>query len=324
MTKQKRFLGLLMSILLILSSVSVVAFAYEKNENFDISDYTWDDIMSMSSAEYLQLLHEFEKKYDPFDTYEKDPLITSETLNGTSGGTISPLWTSGDYDSDNPEEGSHELITARACGILLSDKGFWGGNHNGSILIALSLSLASILPDRDQNFNDFLFAGHFYNPYTQGNYLGITSNTAKTNTIDYYNMAKKEYETNGASTLFIEYVGRMIHYLQDANEPHHAANITGLNPAHSAFEKFAYQNFDTYAANISSVSASEYQNALSKSADGIVHQYALIAYDYRWLVLNYLDQSEWGTVANVCTQNAIQSTALLLYKLSIDASIPLQ
>ena len=322
MTKKMKFLSSFVSVLLILSSVSVVAYAYKENEKFDVSDYTLDDIMSMSSAEYLELLHEFEKTYDPFDTYATEPLITSEFFDEMRGGSISPLWTSGDdYDGDNPEEGSHELITARACGILLSDRGFWGQNQSGSILIALSLSLASILPDREQNENDYLFAGHFYNPQTNANYLGITSNTAKTNTSNYYNKAKNEYLKNGATTLFIEYVGRMIHYLQDANEPHHAANITGLNIAHGAFENFAYQNFDTYAKKISSA---DYQSALSNSSDKIVHQYAIIAYHYKDAVSNYFDQSAWGGVADICTRNAIKSTAELLYKLSVDASIPLQ
>lgn len=130
----------LMASILLLSFFSVPAFAYESEDDFDISDYTWEDIMTMSNEEFHELLSNFERVYDPFGTYETNPL----TVDNKS---VQPYWTSGTEDMS--EQGSHELITARACGLVLADKGFWGTTHNGSIVVALSISLASIIPDKN-------------------------------------------------------------------------------------------------------------------------------------------------------------------------------
>lgn len=100
--------------------------------------------MTMSNSDFRKLLSDFERVYDPFGTYETNPITQNES--GWYDWSVQPYWTSGQEDMS--ETGSHELITARACGILLDDKGFWGDNRNGSILVALTLSLASIIPDR--------------------------------------------------------------------------------------------------------------------------------------------------------------------------------
>ena len=64
----------LMASILLLSFFSVPAFAYESEDDFDISDYTWEDIMTMSNEEFHELLSNFERVYDPFGTYETNPL----------------------------------------------------------------------------------------------------------------------------------------------------------------------------------------------------------------------------------------------------------
>jgi phospholipase C len=296
-------------------------------EEFNINDYTWEDIMTMSNSEFRTLLTNFERVYDPFGTYETEQLtaIYSETTNG---GGVQPRWTSGDTDilGNVKETGSHELITARACGILLDDKGFWGTDESGSILIALTLSLASIIPDRNLVLGALdLFKGHFYDPDTGENWAGGSSNTAKTNAEKFYNKAIEEYEENGNTELFIENVGKLLHYVQDACEPHHAANITALENGgvHTEFEEFADANLDSYIDQLTTVSNYSYQQSLSNSIGIIVHNAAVTAKGFSGYVDDINDQSRWGSVAGSTTRNAVRETAIVLYKLSIELSIPL-
>ena len=95
-----------------------------ENTEFDINDYTLSDILLMDSEEFSYLLNNFERIYDPFNTYGTEYQAT----NIINGETAELQWTSG--NADHSEEGTHELITAKACGYLLSEKGFWSSNHN--------------------------------------------------------------------------------------------------------------------------------------------------------------------------------------------------
>ncbi len=313
-----KFVSIITIVLLMISNLSMLSMAISiENTEFDINDYTLSDILLMDSEEFSYLLNNFERIYDPFNTYGTEYQAT----NIINGETAELQWTSG--NADHSEEGTHELITAKACGYLLSEKGFWSSNHNAALLLALTISLASILPDVDQLQNDILFIGHFYDPDTETSYLGSTTNTAKTNTVSFYNDAKSEYIQNGISSDFCEYVGRMLHYLQDANEPHHASNITGANLSHPAFESFTYNNIDNCFNTIYSIPQSSYTFATSNSVGNIVKYYATLAKQHKSSVNNILNQSNWGNVANICVRNAVISTATLLYKLSIDAGIPL-
>ena len=314
----KKIISALLSIILIMAIIPFNTFA---TDDFDISDYTWEDIMSMSNSEYRELLTNFERIYDPFNTYQTDPLMGTQELPATpSIGGIQPYWTSG--ETDMSETGSHELITARACGVLLTDKGFWGENHNSSILIALTISLASILPDK----YTIDFSGHFYDPDTGRNFVGSSLNTAYTNAIYYYNKAKNAYSPDEITDNFIEYVGRMLHYVQDASEPHHAANVTAgiINNSHGQFENFADTNLNSYIDGFTTIYSNYYSNALTYPDVGtIVYSTAKKAKDYITSVDNVNNKSQWSYVANITTRNAVESSALALYKLSHDADISL-
>lgn len=321
-----KFLSVLITMTIIFLSISLMSFALEPEETFDINDVTWDDIMTMSNSEFRKLLSDFERVYDPFGTYE------NESITGTYGynmntETVQPLWTSGNTDiSGNIKEtGSHELITARACGILLDNKGFWGSNRNASIVIALTISLASILPDRESSTGvSTLFAGHFYDPDTGKNWAKDATDTARTNAVKNYTEARNEYNKNGTSDEFIKYVGRMLHYVQDACEPHHAANIVSLGPlsAHSKFEDFADEHLNSYI-DAYTIPSNNYSNALNKSISNIVHEAAVTAKSYSDLVKSASNQTHWNMVAQRTTRNAVLNTALVLYNLSIKTGIPL-
>lgn len=321
----KRGLSVLLSAVLLMMCFFCVPVCAAESE-FDISEYTWEDIMTMSNEDFRVLLANFERVYDPLGTYEENPLAQDLVEQNNFG--IQPFWTSGktNIKGEITSTGSHELITARACGVLLADKGFWGKNHNESLVISLTISLASIAPDKEflLGLGD-AFKGHFYDPDTEENWARGTSNTAKTNTEKFYAKAKAEYAANGSSSNYLEYVGKMLHYVQDASEPHHAANITGgiKGNVHGKFEDYADQHLNSYIDNLTSLGNTSYANALNLSVGGIVKETAKIAKGYAPSVSDVNNQSQWDSVAGATTRNAVRYSAMLIYKLSVEANIPL-
>lgn len=316
----KRTISVLLCAVLVMVSLSVGAFAYQAEnmqETLDLSAYSWDDIMTMSNTEYRELLAKFERVYDPFGTY-----AANQPLMELNENQISPQWTSG----NEKDSGSHELITARACGMLLDDMGFWGNNRNASLVAALMISLASVLPDKDWGEGPLSgFEGHFYDPDTNTSYTGVSINTAKTNMVKYYNAAKTDYQSGGVSEDFAKTVGKMLHYIQDACEPHHAANVTGAVfwKGHSSFESYADQNLNKYIDSYTTLSKYEYTRVLSQSKENVIYSAARDAKRHISMVDNIADKSKWDAAANATTRNAVRYSALLLYKLSVEAGIPL-
>lgn len=321
MKKINKIIAVLMCMFILFSMCSLMGYAFEDEEEFNIEDYTWDDIMTMSNSDFRELLTNFERVYDPFGTYETDP-ITAIYDESNNSSTVQPRWTSG--NSQHTDTGSHELITARACGVLLDDKGFWGGDRNGSIIIALMISLASIIPDTDSDLGlGQLFEGHFYDPDDGDSWTGSTTNTAKTNAKKNYLDALGEYAEYGISETFVEYVGKMLHYAQDVCVPHHAANVTFLNPAHSGFESYADDNLNSYIDSLNSLNSSVYSSNVDKDMDNIIHDAAVNAKKDISLVNNYFNQNRWAEVANRTTREAVTISAIILYKLSVKGNIPL-
>ena len=207
----------------------------------------------MSADEYMSLVKEFEKTYDPFNSYDS----TEETQENKSDDMVSPLWTSGKIEDDKwIEEGCHEYITSVACVILANDKGFFSNNDWDRLYIVLSISVASLLPDRDE-VGTPLFEGHFYDPDTGKSYSNSISNTAKVNATAQYNMAVAAANRGDMDAAY-EHIGRCLHYVQDVNVPHHSANITALNPAHRSFQQFAFNNQESYLSEYESISSGNY------------------------------------------------------------------
>ena len=63
----------------------------------------------MSADEYMSLVKEFEKTYDPFNSYDS----IEEAQENKSDNMVSPLWTSGKVKDDEwIEEGCHEYIAS--------------------------------------------------------------------------------------------------------------------------------------------------------------------------------------------------------------------
>lgn len=321
---KKRLISIIIICAFMLSLFPVSAFAtdvgdfdlsrFTKSE-LDLSEYTLDDLMNMSNEEYCELVRDFERVYDPFDSYEESLSLSEASQVNVGSEEISPQWTSGKIkDGEYTEGGCHEYITAVACGVLSNDKAFFADTVVSVIAIALAISLASLLPDRDE-VGILIYSGHFYNPMTKQNYASSTTNTAKTNATERYETATA-YMRSGKESEAYEYLGRCLHYVQDACEPHHAANIVSygkLSP-HKQFEDYAFNNSKDYLENYTSIPATKYYVALNWDISTITHNGALVAYEMKDLVNNTSDKSEWGKCAKKGLECATECSAMVLYK----------
>lgn len=322
---KKRLISVIIICAFMLSLFPVSAFAtdvgdfdpsrFTKSE-LDLSQYTLDDLMNMSNEEYSALVREFERVYDPFDSYEES-LVLEEVSQVEIGeeGTVSPQWTSGTIeDGEYTEGGCHEYITSVACSILNNDKAFFADNAISAVAIALTISIASLLPDKDER-GAIIFSGHFYNPMTNKNYVSSTTNTAKTNAAERYENAI-DCMLIGEQAEAFEYLGRCLHYVQDACEPHHAANILSygsLSP-HAKFEKFAFEHSEEYLADYISIPSERYSTALNWDVSQITHAGALVAYTMKDQVDSNSDTSEWAYCAEKSLKCASECSAMVLYK----------
>lgn len=315
----KKTISLLLIAVLLLCSFSFLMPAYATNlaqAQLDLSQYSMDDLMNMSAEEYRALLREFERVYDPFDTYETDPIMEEESSTEPE---IMPMWGSGNIKNDEyVKTGSHEMITAQALNVLANDKGIFSTDAVEVLVICLSISLASIKPDTDERGSlPFIFEGHFYHAYNGDSYTGSTTNTALTNCKKHFENAVFYKIIDNNEVAYME-LGMALHYVQDAGEPHHAANITALNAAHNSFETFVDNHIDDYINLISNSSKFPanytYASAHNNSIDYFIKGTSKIAYEYRNQVNNALNRSQWDAVARKTIPNSIAFSAILLYK----------
>lgn len=332
----KRLLSVFLALIFVFSIFSLQAQAVENNNSggFDYSVYTneeldlslisLEDISNMSKDEFLELLREFERVYDPFDTYSEQTIQAEELIVPVNGSSdISPQWTSGDINSlgEYTETGTHEIITAAACIILANDKGFYTEDPLERIETMLSISLASLLPDKDEK--DFLFAGHFYDPDTGENYLGSSTNTAKTNAESHYDAAVSA-ASKGKINEAYEYLGRCLHYIQDANVPHHAANKISYGPLspHSAFEKHAFNMVDEALSDFNTVSQEAYSLVTDATVSEFTHLSATVAKLKIDKVNSIFDKNAWDDTADSCLENAVEVSVMIMYKFAVESALP--
>ena len=330
----KKFLSLLLSCVLFFCSVITPLAATYINNSLDLSAYTLQDLKKMSRRDFIDLLKKFEQVYDPFDTYMSTPILETYPETQNVNNDISPLWSSGDLDSDGNyvEQGSHEYISAIACTVLENDIGFLGDNDTENVFIALAISLASLLPDRIYEEYQYAYEGHFYNPHTNKNYVGTTTNTAKTNYQRHYINAVTAIN-NGDETLAYKELGMALHYIQDACEPHHSSNnanvIHGLS--HSRFEKHVDENIESYLNGFTSILNYDFRtNELISYNNNKYHtpaynikQAALISYEYRVYVLDVSNQSLWDYAGKHMVMNAVGFSAITINCFAYSASLSL-
>ncbi len=332
----KKITALILILVFLILQINLIATAQE-NDPFDISNYdnpeldltnmTMDDLLALSSEGFAELVSEFERVYDPFDTYNVEMELSSiDSLSNDN--SVSPAWTSGDYNvttGEYLEEGTHEAITGAACAIMLNDRGFYSDKAGSIIVITMYIAIGSLLPDRELSEVGLpMFVGHFYNPTTGKNWLGGTENTARNNAQDRYNTAVA-YACAGNMEKAYEYLGRCLHYIQDLNVPHHSANVTTVNPGstHSAFEQYAENNFDACMEGYDSVGVNNYDYyPANYDVGGIAHLAAYYSYQRIGYVNDANDTSQWYNQARIGLRNAARYSVMVMYKFANEASVP--
>lgn len=169
---------------------SVPVFAAEPA--FDISDYTIEDLRTMTTAEKKKLMENFIETYNPYGI--KDLMEQESSVSGRFG--VQPLWKSdGDGSEIGQQMATHQLITLEALSVFISDCGFYEANGSTALVVALSLASASGLPDVLET-DALTFSGHFYDPDTGKNYLGQASPTAATKADTHYHIAYTHLKKN--------------------------------------------------------------------------------------------------------------------------------
>ena len=165
--------------------------------------------------------------------------------------SIQPLWQS-DYNGSSNDEQCHEGITSIAFILYVYVRGtLFNGGALGFTLSDLSiLSKEAGQPDSDPVSVLTGFAGHFYNPNTELNFLNDSGNTAKTNANSNYYSAIDEYK-KGNRTAAMTFLSHALHYVQDAGEPHHSSNLTALPLATSPESgRWNHAKFEARATDI--------------------------------------------------------------------------
>ena len=221
-----------------------------------------------------------------------------------------------EWGSNDGRTATHQYITACALGVFYEDMpnhvsfAFFNG-YEWEIIMS-----ASDLPDTDEN--DVFWKAHFYNPNTQKNYLGETSPTAKTKYVYWYNEAVENYPDN--YDYAFECLGRALHYMQDANEPHHSSNNTALNSNHSLFEAYVDENRASFGS-ITSVSNSTYSDNYHWTPATLLHRAALYSNAYADTVVSTNNTAVWDEVAEATVTKAIEYCACVIYSFAKDVGI---
>ncbi len=310
---------------LLLCVCSVPVFASEPE--FDINDYSIEDLDTMTTAEKKELIANFIETYNPYgmrDLLEQEAQAAAGAVSAEPG--IELQWKS---DSDLLEEGqqiaTHHLITLEAFVTYVDDYGFYN-NVNSTQMLALSLYLAAAsgLPDYDEN--DWGYAGHFFDPDTwQGLNLFYDSAVDSVNNHYYvaFNALRVNPYVNVNSQVFtdvLEELGRTLHYVQDVCEPHHASNLSVGVSLHNSFETFVNNRIDTLLPENPTISTTFYQEARSTSVADLTHDAAVDGKEQLSNVITY-NESRWLSTGEICIDNAVRHSARMIYKLFSDCHV---
>lgn len=274
---------------------------------FDINNYTIEDLQNMNLDERRDLLYKFINEYNPYGLKE---------LNSNYYNRAQPLWQSGAEDN----LATHELITMQALLCFINDYGFYNINGTEALAVTLTLAAASGLPDKDEIGNTF--AGHFYDPDTQKNWAGSKTNTAKTNAQSHYNNAYNKLKTNVNMSVnsaefayVLEELGRALHYIQDASQPHHANNKVAIITNHSDYEKYVDGKINSYIGNIESTPKYYYSDASRYTVANYTHNAAVVVKPFYDSIKHNNNKTYWDLLGTAATQSATYYSSGVIYKL---------
>ncbi len=283
----------------------------------------WQDGEMGTLDEYYAALG-FATTYEEYEAQLEEPPASEEP-------SIQPMWSS-DTDNDKEKGACHSLITQSGFLVYLAARNLTFGGASIGYTLADMQTLATQSEQPDKTDRNNIFAEHFYDPDTGMNFLpaGFFSlserqTTARTKAEDYYKKAKDGYNSNRAQAL--QDLAYCLHFVQDAGEPHHAANKTVLSIGyhHSGFEEEASawlydkvieydleENFD--------YDISTYNGFYSRSVGESVHELAVAAKG----TLDAAESTTEGTrklAAYFMLGNSMQYTAGILYKFAKDVGM---
>ncbi len=302
--------------ILLLCVCSVPVFASEPE--FDINDYSLEDLKTMTTAEKKELIANFIETYNPYglrDLLEQEAQATAGAVRVEPG--IELQWKSdSEFFDDGQQIATHQIITLEAFLKFVTDYGFYQIDGSGALAIALNLAAASALPDREEDDNH-LFYGHFYDPDTGTNYTGNTSPTAKTRIKLHYNHAVEALDNNSNEfegvAKSMEDLGKALHYIQDVCEPHHAANKTAANSSHIIFEAYVDSKVDLLMPIIPTLPNVDIYSAQTDDVEDLLHT-AAIRGKYFIDYTTILQRSNWDYAGTQTLYCAALSSMQLMYK----------
>ncbi|MGB8454676.1 MAG: zinc dependent phospholipase C family protein [Anaerocolumna sp.] len=249
------------------------------------------------------------------------PQKVQDIINGSKdiyGNGVPLQHGKGEYSTNFVSGGvnhTHQYIVANALAILSNDMGNSPLNSDYNAEVIMS---NTDWPDGFGNETDFgTFAGHFYDPDTNKNWLGQTSPTAKTRADSYFNSAVERYKAGDATAAFL-YLGRGTHYVSDANEPHHASNLTALNSNHTEFEAYVDANRTAYKIAGNTFASSVYQQAINTSVSSLIQATAKQA---KALAGQAQDSSTYSIAGEKSVQYAIKAVTQYIYKFATEVGI---
>lgn len=203
---------------------------------------------------------------------------------------------------------------------FINEYGFYNINGTEALAVTLTLAAASGLPDKDEIGNTF--AGHFYNPDTQKNWAGSKTNTAKTNAQSHYNNAYNKLKTNVNMSVnsdefayVLEELGRALHYIQDASQPHHANNKVAIITNHSDYEKYVDGKINSYIGNIESTPKYYYSDASRYTVANYTHNTAVVVKPFYDSIKHNNNKTYWDSLGTAATQSATYYSSGVIYKL---------
>lgn len=229
---------------------------------------------------------------------------------------VKDIYAKNDYRYESGgEDHSHQVFCSNTFNILCND--FGRENIKPILNDKYIIVVSSDLPDMDEKEN--LYSYHFYNPYSGKNYLAGFLKGSKENAYKRYrkhlNNALENYRGNHEYAM--TELGRALHYFEDVNEPHHAANLTAANSTHYFYEKYVdNRSYDLLIDH--STKYDEYRDYRFKEfADMIFVKSAKYAYSFSPVVNNpvlYLTGDRWFEAAKSTTDNMQQYMAALIYR----------
>lgn len=235
------------------------------------------------------------------------------------------------YDS-NKLRNTHQFITIQAMNILSNtlDKITEDEKIKENFKVIESnleeFKKGCIAPDYGKVGIDrdyALYQDHFFDPDTGKNFTSSITyplyeikDTAESQARNYFSRAIATW-LDGDKVKGIYYLGKALHYFEDANEPHHCLNWTGgAGTAHTRFEYYAEEVKNNYAIN--SIDVEKYKQfedvRFIEFISNMVYKHAKMAKGLEKYVALKNTWKDWDTAIDIALKNAQEGVAVIIYR----------